>query len=257
MKLSEWKREKPKLGKKITEDLYKNEMILTWYRDKPEGWALVSGIWSPYYVSLRPMSSYPELYRNTGIAMGEMFITEAGYEQNSNYKLVGVAYAGIPIANAVTSIKDIPSLWTRKLEGVKTVEDLRQAIEVYGQHAVVEGDLNDDDVLGVIDDLVTKFTSKEIALEQVRYEINRKGLKNVQCKDVGVLLDREQGAEQRAKNLGINLYSLIPFKSEGIHWLKGVLHPIEYEHITKYMEGAGKYQEPDFQKYLKKMAENK
>ena len=49
-----WSEEKDQHGKEIIGMLYDQGMIRTWYRDKPEGWTLVSGIWSPFYIQLRP-----------------------------------------------------------------------------------------------------------------------------------------------------------------------------------------------------------
>ena len=87
-----WFEEKQQLGKEITKSLYENRMILTWYRDRPEGWKLLSGIWSPYYVNLRPMSSFPRLLKTVGSTMGRMIKEEAPEVNN----IVGIASTGIP-----------------------------------------------------------------------------------------------------------------------------------------------------------------
>jgi orotate phosphoribosyltransferase len=216
-----WLQEKKQVGKEITEALYENGMIKTWWRDKSEGWKLVSGIWSPFYINLRPIASYPnsrEILTKVGTVMGDM-IKEECPEVN---KIVGIANAGIPIATAITFTSGIPMCYTRKLEGVKNIEQLESKIKEYGEHSLVEGELNNGDVISLVDDLVTRFDSKYIGERQVEYEAEKRNI-SVTCKHVNVLLDREQGASERAKELGMSLHSLIPFKSEGLWWLRDKL----------------------------------
>ncbi len=253
-----WTSEKEKLGKEIAILLYDNGMIKTWFRDNPEGWRLISGLWSPFYIQLRPLSSYPnsrEILTKVGTAMGRM-IQEEAPEAN---KLVGIASAGIPIAIAVTIFSGTPSCYTRKLEGVKTIEDFEKKLSQYGEHSLMEGILEDNDNLVFIDDLVTKFDSKAIALEQVKYEIKRREKEtakkiNITCKHVAVLLDREQGAAEKARSLGITMHHLIPFKSKGITWLKERITSEEYGVIKDYLQNEKEYQSKQKQDKLYRMA---
>jgi orotate phosphoribosyltransferase len=244
------------LGKEIISGLYQERMILTWYRDKPEGWILASGLWSPFYVNLRLISSAKnsELYRKAGRAIG-MMLDDIGFVPDGKHRIIGLAMAGIPLANAVTLQSGIPSLYTRKLpEDVKTPEKLDEYISAHGQHALVEGDIESGDRLAIIDDLVTKFDSKLLAKSQIEQEIKRRALTDVTVKDFIVLVDREQGGAERAKALGLNLYSFIPFASKGLDWLKGDLADIEYNTITDYLKNPAKYQDKELQKSLKEMA---
>jgi len=246
-----WQEEKNRLGQEIIRGLYEKGMILTWYRDKPEGWKLVSGLWSPFYIQLRPTSSHPDLYKQIGQAISGILENEAGYKSDG-HRVVGIAMAGIPIANAVTLSSGIPSLWTRKLEGVNKVEDLEMYIKHHGQHALVEGEMEDGDRLALVDDLVTKFDSKLLAKRQVEYEARNRGI-NVTCDDVVVLFDREQGAYERAEEVGMKLHALIPFASKGLGWLEEVLHPDEHGTITDYLRDAEPYQDPGRQRELREM----
>ncbi|MEE8632654.1 MAG: hypothetical protein V3T10_05050, partial [Candidatus Bathyarchaeia archaeon] len=82
------------LKKEIMVDIYKNRMLLTSERDRPEGWRLVSGLWSPFYIQLRNLSSFPETMRKVGEAMTIMIKESAPTVD----KLVGIAFSGIPIA---------------------------------------------------------------------------------------------------------------------------------------------------------------
>ena len=233
-----WKLEKERLGKEIVCSLYEKGMIKTWYRDKPEGWVLISGIWSPFYIQLRLLSSYPELLKKIGDAMGKMIKEEA---QGVN-KVVGVAMAGLPIATAIALSHEISSAFTRKLEGIRSLEEFRASIGKYGEHTLVEGDFKNGDRIIIVDDLVTRFDSKLIVIEQVKSEVESRGLSNIILRDVAVLIDREQGACQRAKEYGISLYSLIPFETKGLPWLKEKMSSQEYQVIMEYLENPDKYQ---------------
>jgi len=239
-----WKDEKEELGKEITCLLYKKGLIKTWYRDNPGGWKLVSGLWSPFYIQLRPLASYPELLRKVGYALGKI-IKEECKDVN---KVAGVAMTGIPIASAISILAGMPSLWTRKIE-VRSSDELEKYIQSYGEHTLVEGEFETGDRIAVIDDLATKFGSKLVAIEQIGYEAKKRGL-TVECDDVVVLLDREQGAAEVAAQHGISFYSLIPFKSNGIEWLKNSLSKIEYEVIGGYLQDETKYQDAEVQKEL-------
>lgn len=237
-----WKDEKEELGKEITRLLYENGLIKTWYRDNRSGWKLVSGLWSPFYIQLRPLPSYPELLRKVGYALGKMLKEEC----KAVNKVVGVAMTGIPIACAITLQEGIPSLWTRKIE-VRSLDEFKEYVGSYGEHTLVEGEFETGDRIAVIDDLATKFDSKLVAIEQINHEAKKRGLK-VECSDVVVLLDREQGAAEVASQHGISFHSLIPFKSKGIGWLE--LSEIEYEVITEYLRDEKRYQDAAVQKEL-------
>ncbi len=241
-----WHDEKEDLGKEIIRALYDHGMIKTWFKDNPHGWTLVSGIWSPLYIQLRPLSSYPELLKNVGYALGSL-LKEECKEVN---RIIGVATSGIPIATAISIVANIPSCFTRKLEGVRSLEDFNRFVKTYGEHSMIEGILEDGDTVGLVDDLVTRFDSKMIALKQLEFELKVRGLTRVTCSDIIVLLDREQGAQALAKEYGIALHSLIPFRSKGVSWLKDVFADYEYEVIVDYLQDSEKYQDPHVKEEL-------
>ncbi|MDE1860379.1 MAG: hypothetical protein KGH72_01545 [Candidatus Micrarchaeota archaeon] len=246
------------LGKEIVQRLYDEGMIRTWYRDKPGGWVTASGMYTPFFINLRLISSVPsgsiDLYKKAGQAIALM-LNDAGFVSDGKHRLVGVAMAGIALANAATLMTGIPSLYTRKLpEEVKTADDVEKYLKAHGQKALVEGDFKSGDKLAIVDDLVTTFGSKLLAIGQVEQEAKQRGITNISLKDVVVLIDREQGGTQRAKELGYNLRALIPFASKGVHWLKGSLAPIEYETIVDYLKDPQSYQNKEAQDKLMGMA---
>ena len=223
--------------KDILAALYEQGLIKTWHRDRPEGWTLVSGLWSPFYINLRALPSCPRLFMAVGERLGEMILERCDVDS-----VMGIAMAGIPIASAVAVQYGIPMLYTRKLQGVKSLEVLREAAVQYGQHSLVEGAMQDGDRVVAIDDLVTRFDSKLIAGEQLAMEADRRGV-DVSCGDVAVLVDREQGAADIAAQHGINLHALIPFQSRGIDWLRDAFTDIEYDVISDYLHDSDKYQD--------------
>jgi orotate phosphoribosyltransferase len=157
-------------------------------------------------------------------------------------KVVGVAFAGIPIATTVSIASGLPACHTRKMLGVRTEEDLLKAIQEYGQHSLLEGVVEDGDVLCIVDDLVTGMESKLIARAQIQAEIKRREVQDVVCDDVAVVLDRQQGAKRRAKEVGIRLHTLIDFVDEGLPLLQDSMGPEEYNLIVSYLTDPPKHQ---------------
>lgn len=238
------------VARAVTIELYRRGMIRTWYRDKPDGWTLVSGLWSPVYIQLRILSAHPDTLRLVSDGMARL-IRERVPDAT---QLVGVALAGIPLAVATALALDIPCAITRKMEGLRSVAEWDAAIATYGSHALVEGELRSGDRLVVVDDLVTRFDSKIVALRQVEHEVRKQNLTDVRLTDVAVLFDREQGASDAATRHGVRLHSLVPFVSQGLNWLRGALAPIEYDVLKDYFDNYESYQDADRQRQLKGLA---
>lgn len=248
--MSNWDQEKDLLGKEIITELYNNHMILTWYRDNPKGWILHSGNWSPFYIQLRELSAFPYLLKKVGSGLARLIHEEIPKTD----MVIGLAMAGIPIATAITVEGQIPSAFTRKVEG--QVENYEELIQKYGQHSLIEGRLEDGQNVILIDDLVSYFTSKLQGIHICSYEAKKRNI-HLNVKDILVLLDREQGGSDEAKRHNVNLHALIPFKSRGIDWLKDSLAPIEYQVLSEYLEDPEKYQDPALQEKLKNESLNK
>jgi orotate phosphoribosyltransferase len=237
----------PEETEALIAQLYHRGMIRTWYKDKPDGWVLVSGLWSPLYIQLRPLCSFPDLLRSVGYGIGRLVHNQIP----GATRLIGIAMAGIPIAVATSLAISMPCAMTRKLPGVRTLGDMRDAKLEYGEHSDIEGAIETGDEIVLLDDLVTKFDSKLVALEQLRREVRRRHLANVNCTNVVVLFDREQGAKEAALREGINLYCLIPFLSEGLPKLKTYMAEREYEIIAQYLQNPTRFQDPNLQHVLR------
>ena len=139
----------------------------------------------------------------------------------------------------------------------RSLEDFNNFVKRYGEHSLIEGILADGDTVGIVDDLVTTFDSKVVALKQLEFEIKIRGLRKVKCSDVIVVLDREQGAQEIAKGYGIELHCLIPFRSKGVSGLKEVFTDQEYEVIVDYLRDHEQYQDPRVQEDLRTIASQK
>lgn len=224
-------------------ELYRRGMIKTWYRDQPAGWTLFSGLWSPLYIQLRPLCSYPELLRAVGEQIGKIVREKVPGAS----RLLGIAMAGIPLAVSTSLAIDLPCAMTRKIEGVRSPTDVAS----YGEHNNVEGEIMDGDEIVLIDDLVTTMGSKKVAMVQLQAEAKRRGLTNVRGNTVVVLFDREQGAGEAAKAEGINLYSVIPFLSQGLPTLKSQMAAREYEVVCDYLANPTRYQDAEIRASLR------
>jgi len=247
-----WPEEKTEAAREILSLLYENRMIRTFYRDRPEGWVLVSGLYSPIYIQLRPLASFPKVFEKVCRTMARMVVEEAP----DITRIIGIAMAGVPIASGMAITGSIPAGFTRKMENVKSVEAFRTAISGYGEHSLLEGEIASGDRIALVDDLVTRFDSKLIALEMVRHEVRKRGLEAVECDRILVVLDREQGGAEAAQQAQVRLHSLIPFKSVGLPLLEGVMNNNEWETVRRYLDDSTPFQDKQVQERLARMAMN-
>jgi len=228
------------LKKDIMRDIYENRMLLTAARDKPEGWTLHSGLWSPFYIQLRILSSFPDTLKKVGEALGVLIKEEAPHIN----RLVGIAFAGIPIATSMSLSTGIPACHTRKIVGVRTEAELQDAISKYGQHALLEGEVQEGDAICLVDDLVTGMESKLVARGQVVAELEKRGISDYTVDDIAVIVDRNQGAAQRARELSINLHSLINLVDEGLPMIEDMMSPEEFKTVTDYLADPTGFKKP-------------
>lgn len=215
-------------------------MLLTSTRDKPEGWTLHSGLWSPFYIQLRILSSFPETLQKVGLALGTLVKEEAPHIN----RLVGIAFAGIPIATAMSLSIGIPACHTRKMVGVRTEQELQEAISKYGQHSLLEGEVKDGDAICLVDDLVTGMESKLVARGQVITELGKRGISDFTVDDIAVVVDRQQGARQRASELNVNLHSLIDLVDEGLPLIRDMMTEDEFTMVSDYLADPTGFKKP-------------
>lgn len=237
-----WDERKRELADELIRRLYGAGVIRTWLRDRPAGWELMSGAWSPFYVNFRDAPADPELFR---------FLVDAGAELVREElpqatQLVGLAAAGVPFAAGFAYRLGLPMGYTRKLPGVRRAAELTDgaAAESYGSHRLVEGGFKAGDRIALVDDLVTGFDSKEIALRQIELELERRGLEDVRADAVVVFLERGAEARRRADAAGIRLVSLLTLDADSVEGLRGAASDRELEVIAAYLRDPAPFQDP-------------
>ena len=147
----------------IIRALHKHGFIKT-IEDKPEGWILKSGAWSPIYINLRQLPSHPTLLYRIAGEMG-LRIEEVDCDA-----VVGVPMTGIPIATAVGLIINKPVGW------------MRETNKKYGEHKLVELPEEYKQVV-IVDDVITTGASKKEVMDALTED-------DRECIKIFVVMDR-------------------------------------------------------------------
>lgn len=254
--------EKEVRSRRILEGLYREGYIESIFTTKNprffEGWTLKNGMWSCWYFNLRPVGASPELVADIAESMNLMTQDNVpGLTQ-----ILGIEMAGVPLVSAIGTagrFKDprcrfIPYSYTRALPGgskprnPQELEERLTKMEIqfgYGGKELVEGKFRESEVICIVDDMVTDFGSKLMAKMMLGYELKGRGVEKYSANHVAVVLDREQGAAEEAMKHNMHLHPLIRFKTDGLGWLKNVMHPEEHELITGYQSDPKQYQGQD------------
>jgi orotate phosphoribosyltransferase len=205
-----WEEEKKFLMKQIGLMLIRNESI------KFGDYTLTSGKKSPYYIDLRQTISSPITMDWISNSLVRIIMNEIG--KNRIDKTLGVPTAGVPFATMVSQKLALPLIYYRK------------ARKEHGVRKKIEGSLERNDRILIIDDLITTGESVIEAAEAVRQQ---GGI----ASELVVLLDREQGGVESLRKANVEPHILFRV-SEAFEWLSQVdlLSQEEFEKITKYIE---------------------
>lgn len=142
---------------------------------------LTSGKKSNYYVDIKLASTRPDVL--------QMIASKMTREVDGE-KIAGMELGAVPIASAVSLKKDLPFLMVRKES------------KGHGTGGRIEGDLEEGDVVTVVEDVTTTGGSAIETVEVLRgagAEVNR----------VLVVVDRKEGAEEKLKDIDVELVPLI------------------------------------------------
>jgi len=204
-----WKEEKRFLMKQIGLMLVRNESI------KFGDYTLTSGKKSPYYIDLRQTISSPITMDWISNSLARIIINEIGKDKVD--KILGVPTAGVPFATMVSQKLALPLIYYRK------------ARKEHGVRKKIEGSVERNHRVLIVDDLITTGESVIDAAEAVR---EQGGI----ATELVVLLDREQGGSERLRKAYVEPHILFRV-SEAFAWLTQVelLSQEEFQKITEYI----------------------
>ncbi len=149
--------------------------------------SLSSGRKSPVYVDVRVLPSSPKSF---SITVDELVKKVKELKVDV---VAGAETAGISIAAAIAIKAKLPMIYVRKRP------------KSYGTMSFIEGVLEKDQKVVLIDDMITDGKSKIRFIEGIRKE-------GAVCEDVLVVLDREQGGTENLASENLKLHSLITLK---------------------------------------------
>ena len=205
-----WEEEKSFLMKQVGILLIKNNAI------KFGDYILASGKKSPYYIDLRQTISSPITMDWIANSLTRIILNEIGKDKID--RILGVPTAGVPFATVVSQKLGIPLIY------------YRQARKEHGVRKKIEGLLDRNDRVLVIDDLITTGESVIEAADVVR---DQGGVVN----ELVVLLDREQGGQDKLRSCRIEPHVLFKI-SDAMSWLHnmGLIENEIYAILQKYID---------------------
>ena len=145
---------------------------------------LKSGIESPFYVDLRPLTSDPKILKKLAEHLLEILPKD-----NKLDLICGVPYAALPMATVMSLLSDIPLIMKRK------------EAKGYGTKKLIEGIYKQGQSCLLVEDVITSGKS---LLETIA-EVEKEGLK---VSDIVVVLDRQQGGKELLEQKGYRVYTL-------------------------------------------------
>jgi len=149
---------------------------------------LASGKKSSYYVDLRLVPSYPLEFRKMVKYLENDIAQNIGLDEFDS--IVSVPTGGLVIASALA------------IETVKPLIYVRNKPKGYGTSKSVEGKIHDGMKVLMIDDVATTGGSVANAIKSLRES-------NISIKDVYVIVDRMEGANDALAELGVKIHSVL------------------------------------------------
>ncbi len=149
---------------------------------------LSTGKASPYYVDLRVIPSFPDVFREIIDFYTETITSQIGLKNFD--RIAAVPITGMPFASQIAYNLKKPLLYVRK------------GIKLQGRERRVEGVLFSGDRVLLIDDLVTTGVTLKKAAQAIKAE------GGVVTQAVA-FLDREEGGKEKLQEAGVELLPLL------------------------------------------------
>ncbi len=146
---------------------------------------LSSGIESHYYVDMKKAITNPLILKEIAEILSNKIINEMCVN-----RVAGPALGAIPIVTAVSLYSELPMIMIRK------------AKKDYGTSNLIEGDLEQGDLVVVLEDVTTTGNSLLTAIEAILENGGK-------VKKAFVVVDRAEGAINNLEEKGITLEPLV------------------------------------------------
>ena len=175
---------------------------------------LKSGIMSPIYINMKALVSFPDVLR----LIAEAYVSLL--EPLSFDRMAAIPYGALPIVGAISMLNHKPWIYTRKEQ------------KDYGMRQNIEGIFASGETAVLIDDLVSFGDSK---IEMIK-PFSEAGLL---VRDVVVLIDRCQGAEEILGQHGLTLHSFLRLDEMlDIYLAEGSLTQTKVSEVKDFLANA-------------------
>lgn len=176
---------------------------------------LTNGKVSPYYVDLKIIPSFPDIFSD----MCNFYVEKINQFDKIKFdRIAGVPLAGIPFASQIAYNLKKPFLYVRKER------------KPHGTERRVEGILVSGDRVLIVDDLVTTGLTLKNATQAVREE-------GGVVTDAVTFIDREEGATKNLEKIGVKLRSILKISQvANILYELGSLEEEDYKTVIKQVK---------------------
>ena len=181
---------------------------------------LASGKQSAYYIDLRVLPSFPGYFRLGISALKDIVAEKIGRFDT----FASVPTSGLVFGSALAYEMNKPFVYVRKEP------------KAYGINKMIEGFLEPDSKIIIVDDVATTGTSLSSAVEIIRAN---SGI----VEDVVALVDRHEGAEDKLKKIGVKLSAVTGINDiVNALYKAGLIDENTLESVLKQMVTQGEYE---------------